>query len=101
MDLPRVGEHVHSDGGVRGAVWSWVLPLVSAEKIRQIQSGLLIMCGSVRSAFTILAPLRSYLKKLSPRTLNVDGSRTDQQPSGASFSPVEHGTVKPALGRYR
>ena len=40
------------------------------------------------------------MKKPSPLTLNTDGSRSDQQPSD-SFSPVEHGSVKPALGRYK
>ena len=30
MNLPRVGEHVRSNRSVRGAVWSWVLPLVPA-----------------------------------------------------------------------
>jgi hypothetical protein len=50
------------------------------------------LCATVSTA--------SYLKKPSPRTLNIDGSRTDQQPSN-SFSPVAQGTENPALGRYK
>lgn len=41
----------------------------------------------------------SYLKKLSPRSLKAEGSRTDQQPSEI-FSPA-CGTNNPARGRIK
>ena len=41
----------------------------------------------------------SYLKKLSPRNLKVEGSSTDQQPSEI-FSPA-CGTNNPARGRIK
>lgn len=42
----------------------------------------------------------AYLKKVSPRSLNVEGLISDQVP-GVGIPSGEQGINKPALGRYR